>query len=207
MNVAIFGSATATGRALVDAALADGHAVTILEPEPRTFPYTHERLRIVEGDVFDVPSVEAAIRGADAVVTAFDESLDRIPGTDRRDAMENVLAALSRFQVSRLVAVTDGDGRSRLRERIVRLFDRSEDDADGREAQATLVEASDAAWTVVTPTRVTDGEATGDYRAGPAVDRDGAALSRADLAAFVLDALDDDAYVRTTVTIAGAGTA
>lgn len=205
MNVAIFGSATATGRALVDAALDDGHAVTILESEQRTFPYTHERLRVVEGDVFDVPSVETAMRGADAVVTAFGESLDRIPGTDCRDAMENVLAALSRFQLSRLIAVTDGD-QSRLRERITRLFDRSEDD-DDREAQATLVEASDAAWTVVVPTRVTDGAAAGNYRAGPAVDRDGAPLSRADLAAFVLDVLDDDAYVRTTVTVAGASSA
>jgi len=205
MNVAIFGSATATGRALVDAALEDGHTVTILESEQGTFPYAHERLRVVEGDVFDVPSVETAMRGADAVVTAFDESLDRIPGTDRRDAMENVLAALSRFQVSRLIAVTDGD-QSRLRERISRLFDRSEGD-DGREAQATLVEASEAAWTVVVPTRVTDGTATGDYRAGPAVGRDGAPLSRADLAAFVLDALDDEAYVRTTVTVAGASPA
>lgn len=204
MNVAIFGSATATGRALVDATLEAGHAVTILESDPRTFPYSHERLRIVEGDVFDVPSVETAIRGADAVVTVFDEPLERIPGTDRRDAMENVLAVLARYRVSRLVAVTDAGGRSRLRERLAGLLGRDGDGSDGREAQTTLVQGSDAAWTVVVPTRVTDGEATGDYRAGPSIDPDGEPLTRGDLAAFVVDALEGDDYLRTTVTVAGA---
>jgi len=205
VNVAIFGTVTATGRALVEAALDADHTVTVLEPDDATFPYTHERLRIIEGDVFDLPSVEAAIRGADAVVTAFDEPLDQLPGTDRRDAMENVVAVLSRYQASRLVAVVDPPGATGsrgLRGWLAGLLDREADAAD-REQREALVEVNDVTWTVIQPTGLTDGAATGAYTVGSDVDPDGPPVLRSDLVAFVLDLLEEEAHLQSTITIAG----
>jgi putative NADH-flavin reductase len=208
MKVTVFGATTPTGRALASAALDAGHNVTVLAQDPGTFPLTDDRLRVIEGDVFDIPSVEAAIRGADAVCTAFDEPLDQLPGTDVEDAMENVLAVLSRYQTSRLVVVTAVDGvvsAPSLRDRLARLFGDGEREADDDdEDQETLVRASSAEWTLVRPAGLTDGPGTGDYRAGPDVDPDdGAPLSRADLATFVIDHLDDGEAVRQTITVAG----
>ena len=207
MKVTIFGAVTTTGRALVDAALAAGHDTTILAQEPGTFPIAHDRLRILEGDVFDIPTVEAATRGADAVCTAFDEPLDQLPGTDVGDAMENVLAALARYQTSRIVVVAPlGDAPVRatgLRARLANLFG-DDDSTEGDDEQEALVRASTAEWTIVHPVGPTDGAATGDVRAGTDVDADGAdPVSRTDLAAFVVDLLDSDAYVREVVTVAG----
>ncbi len=206
MKVTVFGATTATGRALAEAALDAGHSVTVLAQDPREFPLAADRLRVLEGDVFDIPTVEAAIRGADAVCTAFDEPLDQLPGTDVEDAMENVLAVLSRFQTSRLVVVAPPDGASAepsgLRRRLTNLVGNDEPTEDEGAGQVTLVRASDTEWTVLRPVGLTDGPATGDVRVGTGADGD--PVSRADLAAVAVDLLDTGTHVHEVVTVADA---
>ncbi|WP_254535968.1 NAD(P)-dependent oxidoreductase [Halomarina litorea] len=205
MKVTVFGATTATGRAIAEAALDAGHAVTVLAQEPQEFPLDAERLRVLEGDVFDIPTVETAIRGADAVCTAFDEPLDQLPGTDLGDAMENVLDVLSRFQTSRIVVVTAPNGTAEkpgLRARLTNLVGNHERAAT-EDDQEALVRASTADWTIVRPTGLTDGPATGDYRVEIDEDAESGSLSRADLARFVVDHLDADAYRHQVVTVAG----
>lgn len=70
MNLAIFGATGGTGRHLLDQALAAGHHVTALVRTPAALPVTHERLRVLQGDVRDRDQA-AAIAGQDAVVSAL----------------------------------------------------------------------------------------------------------------------------------------
>jgi uncharacterized protein YbjT (DUF2867 family) len=59
-------------------------------------------------------------------------------------------------------------------------------------------------WTVVRPPRLTNGPATGRYRVAYGRNvRGGLTVSRADVAAFMLRALDEPATVGQTVGIAG----
>jgi putative NADH-flavin reductase len=207
MRLSIFGAETATGRALVEAALEAGHAVTVLAQDPRTVETTNDRLTVVEGDVFDVPTVERVVRQTDAVVTAFDEPLDQLAGTTRVDAMENVVAAANRFRTDRIVAVTGvgggGNGAGSLRQRLAgALFDRT---GDGFEEQERRLVDSGVEWTLVRPVALNDGRATGEYRATAGSDPEqNAPVSRADLAAFVLELFADDAYRGEVVTVGGA---
>ena len=71
VNVLIFGATGGTGRALVEQALVQGHAVTAFARNPAKVRTKHPNLRVVEGNVLDPVSVEAAIRGHDAVLSAL----------------------------------------------------------------------------------------------------------------------------------------
>jgi putative NADH-flavin reductase len=71
MNVLIFGATGGTGRALVEQALAQGHSVTAFARDPAKVRTTHASLRVVKGDVLNYDSVEAALRGQDAALSAL----------------------------------------------------------------------------------------------------------------------------------------
>jgi putative NADH-flavin reductase len=55
----------------VEQALVQGHAVTAFARNPAKVRTKHPNLRVVEGNVLDPVSVEAAIRGHDAVLSAL----------------------------------------------------------------------------------------------------------------------------------------
>lgn len=71
MNVLIFGATGGTGRALVEQALALGYVVTAFARNPSKVRTRNLNLRVVQGDVLDPASIEAAIRGQDAVLSAL----------------------------------------------------------------------------------------------------------------------------------------
>lgn len=71
MNLLVFGATGGTGRALVRQALDHGHAVTAFARDPNKVTIRHEKLSIVQGDILNYNSVEAAVKGHDAVVSAL----------------------------------------------------------------------------------------------------------------------------------------
>jgi putative NADH-flavin reductase len=71
MNVLIFGATGGTGRALVRQALAQGHVVTAFVRDLKKIKTRHQNLRVVQGDILDYESVEAAVKNQDAVVSAL----------------------------------------------------------------------------------------------------------------------------------------
>ena len=71
MKLLIFGATGGTGRALLEQALEQGHIVTAFARDPSQVRTTHQNLRVVKGDMLDYDSVETAIRGQDAVLSAL----------------------------------------------------------------------------------------------------------------------------------------
>jgi putative NADH-flavin reductase len=71
MNVLIFGATGRAGRALVAQALEQGHVVTASARNPGKVRTTHKNLKIAKGDVLSYDSVEAAINGQEAVMSAL----------------------------------------------------------------------------------------------------------------------------------------
>jgi putative NADH-flavin reductase len=76
-----------------------------------------ERLRVVRGNVLDPGLVESAVRGQDAVVSALGTQDPRRPSTMLSEGTENLVRAMERHGVERLVGVpilgapaTAGDG-------------------------------------------------------------------------------------------------
>src|SRR5437764_4833073 len=70
-RVLIVGATGGTGRHLVAQALERGYIVTALARNPSALRIEHPRLRVVRGDVFEYPALEAAVRAQDAVLSAL----------------------------------------------------------------------------------------------------------------------------------------
>src|SRR5690349_20304878 len=115
MRVVVFGAKGGTGFQVVKQALEAGHHVTALV-RPRTkFPMQHEQLRILHGDVLDPASVDAAVTGQDAVLSALGTN-QRGPVTICADGMKSILTAMTIQGVNRLVVVSaDGAADSHQR--------------------------------------------------------------------------------------------
>ena len=71
MKLLVFGATGGTGREIVARALAQGHVVTVFVRNPAAISTKHDHLKLVQGNVLDYASVEAAIQGQDAVVSAL----------------------------------------------------------------------------------------------------------------------------------------
>ena len=209
MRIAIFGAEEGMGRALAERALAAGHAVNTHASEPRYYPINrleYDQLTVIEGDTFDVRAVEGIVRNADVVCSAIGHGANGPPGVTPSDGTANVLGAMDQYLVPRIVTATAaGIGESGeyagLGSRLRGLFDR-ERFAD-LTRQERLVRESDREWVIVRPTRLIDGPETGEYRVGPDIETGlRSSVSRADLAAFMLEAATEDTYRGRAVTIA-----
>ena len=202
VRVLVVGATGGTGRQLVQQALDKGHQVTAFVRNPAKLQIEHANLRIVKGDVLDYASVQAAMGGQDAVLSALGHKRFFYPNRIQSTGMQNILRAMQACDVSRLICETaigigDSVGRGGLPFTFVFLplvlpfymWDKLR--------QEELIIASDRDWTIVRPGMLTNGAARRNYRHGPKV---GSyvwpiLVSRADVADFMLKQLSDDAYV------------
>lgn len=210
MKITVFGATGGTGRPLVEQALERGHEVSAVARDPASFDLRHERLEVLEGDVLDLASVEAAVGGRDAVVSAIGTGLHLCPTTVYSEGTKNVVRAMEDRDVGRLVVVSTAglNGKdpafpSWYRFLLKPLFLERVKYGD-MELMEEEVRGSSLDWTVVRAGGLTDGPPTGGYRVGPGgrLPEGRAEISRADLARFVLDQLDDRDYVGKTPTLA-----
>ena len=202
MKIIVFGSTGGTGRVLVEQALAAGHQVTAFMRDPSKSSVQHEHLKIVQGDVRDAAQVAEAIKGQDAVLSAFGPRR----GSKDTDLMtvgtKNVLATMKKHGVRRFISqsgagvVDERDEPSVPRTIIRGILKLSAPHvlADA-EQQFALIKASDLDWTIVRVPRLKAGAQTGNCRAGYKPPR-GTAVSRGDIADFMLKQLNDNMYVR-----------
>src|SRR5262245_17114154 len=116
-RILIIGATGRTGRQLVAQALERGYAVTAFARDPSSIELRHPRLSIAQANVLDAASVEAAMRGHHAVVSALGHkryfSLSRIHAEGTR----HILESMQRHGVRRFVCLTSlglGDSAGRL---------------------------------------------------------------------------------------------
>jgi nucleoside-diphosphate-sugar epimerase len=202
VRVLIIGATGGTGRQLVQRALDQGHQVTAFVRDPSKLQLVHADLRIVKGDVLDYASVESAMRGQSAVLSALGHKRFFYPNKIQSNGMRNILRAMKACDVPRLICETAlGIGNSVGRLGLPHTFfilpvilpfymwDRLR--------QEELIIASDRDWVIVRPGALTNGDARGSYRHGSAVGNYlwPMRISRADVADFMLKQLTDDTYV------------
>lgn len=200
MKLAVFGASGRTGRLVVAQALSVGHEVTAFVRDPARLALVHERLRIVTGAVQDPVRVAEAVRGTDAVVSTIGPVRGE-PAGIMVTAATNIVAAMRAQGVRRLVYMT-GAGvvqpqdppalAPRIMLPLMRLLAREV--LEDAERGVAAVSNSGLEWVIVRAPRLSDAPARGRYRHGyikPTLH----ALSRGDVAAFILQQLGDDTYL------------
>ena len=209
MRLVVFGATGGTGRLIVEQALAAGHEVTAVARRPSAFAARHERLEVVRGDVLEPSTIERAVAGRDAVVSALGAA-DRAPTAVYSEGTGNIARAMRDREVRRLTCISSGGLEAdhlyvpflqRLVTKLVvqRLYKNVFADMARMEDE---LERGGLDWTVVRAPMLTDGPRTGRYRvaANDYLRRPGR-ISRADLADYVLAHLDDPASYHARVEI------
>jgi putative NADH-flavin reductase len=210
MKIIVFGANGPTGRLLTKQALTEGHEVTAFTRHPETFPIQHEHLRLTRGDVFDLPSVDAAVAGQDAVLSTLGVPYSRKPISVFSEGTAHIVQAMEHHGVRRLVCVTssaldphaDIEGgvvfRKVLQPFFVGVVGKTLY-ADQRQMEA-LVMNSDLDWTIVRPSGLFSSPGVTDYQTGERHLR-GRFTSRVDLADFMLRQLTDARYVHKAAAL------
>ncbi|HEV2749306.1 MAG TPA: NAD(P)H-binding protein [Gemmatimonadales bacterium] len=206
MKIALFGATGRTGGLLMERALSAGHEVMVLVRDPSKLTRPQEGLQVITGDARGASAVADTVQGTDVVISALGSGGDTVTLFGR-----NVMAAMERLGVRRIVSlvgasvVMPGDLPS-MSLRMLRLITRVFGGTmlkDG-EAHARELAASHLEYTLVRPPRLTDGVASGriqhglTLKLGPT-----SSISRADLAAFLLEVAVEGRYIRAAPMVAG----
>lgn len=203
-RVLIVGATGGTGRQLVAQALERGLTVTALVRNPSRLRIDHQRLRIVQGDVLDAASLEAAMQGQEAVLCALGHKRYFYPTRILSEGTGNLLRAMEKHGVRRLVCETslgigDSAGRMGLYYTLFVIplilpfyfWDKTR--------QERAIARSGVEWVIVRPGALTNGKRRGCVRHGSRV---GSFLwtvrvSRADVAEFMLGQLASNTYLKS----------
>jgi uncharacterized protein YbjT (DUF2867 family) len=200
MRVLIVGATGRTGSELVKQAVSAGHEVTALCRDPAKLGgLAGPSVRAAQGDVKDTASLAAAVSGQDAVLYAVGSNKSSPPGI-RAEGVRNLVAAMQQNGVRRLVVLSafgagdsKGQGGFVYSKIIAKLFMKAIL-ADQDEMEAEVLK-SGLDWTLVRPTRLTDGPAVGTWDVIFEGGKASSKISRADTAAFMLGQLADPTYV------------
>src|ERR1700730_8644364 len=193
-RVLIVGATGGTGRQLVAPALEHGYAVTALVRDPSRLPVGHPKLTVIQGDVLDASSVDAAMRGQEAVLSALGHKRSFSPTRILSDGIGNILRAMETHGVPRLVCETalgigDSAGRMGLYYTLFVIpvilpfyfWDKTR--------QGRMIAASKLEWVIVRPGMLSSGKGLGTYPHGHHIGSFilTVRISRADVADFMLN--------------------
>jgi len=207
MKVVIVGATGKTGHALVEAALERGHEVTVLVRNPDGLGAHTSRVKVVKGELGDRDAVARAVQGQDGVLCALG-SKDLYTNTQvRTRGTLAILSAMAEAGVRRLVVMSAmGVGESwqdlTVVNQLLFRFLMPAARAD-HEAQEAAVRASGTDWTIVRPSGLTDGAATGAFMAGEHIRANTSRIARADVATYMVDSLTDPGRIHLAPTLTG----
>jgi putative NADH-flavin reductase len=204
-QVLIIGASKGIGLETTRQALEAGHRVRAFARSAPDIRISDPDLEKVRGNALRDSDVTAAVTGMNAVIQVLGVGLGDLflPVHLFSDATRILLAAMHTQSVKRLICVTGfGAGDSRASINCLQLLPfrfflgRAYDDKD---VQERLIKDSAFDWTIARPGVLTSGGRTGRYKIlkDPLEWRNGI-ISRADVADFLVQQIEDRAYLRKT---------
>ena len=200
MKLFVIGATGRTGLEIVQQALARGHHVTAFVRSPESITLRNGRLTVLKGNVTDENQFFNAMQSHDAVLSALGPREVFKPSSLLRDSALATTRAMKRSGVKRLVVLSAAAHFPGIPNRIVSFILR--DHMRDSRAMEEIVQGSGLDWTIARPPRLTQ-EQYATYRSREdAAPRKGFSLSRKAVAAFMLDAIEQEKHFQKTVGIA-----
>src|SRR5262249_528866 len=206
MRLLVLGATGGTGQEIVRQAIERGHAVTAFVRSPDRLKPFKDRITIKQGDLLNSAELEQAIRGHDAVLSAFGP---RVP-ISKADAN-----LLQRFALALTSAMPQAGVRRVIVESFAFLFKTGvlppaylfgrmlfPSVVADSSAMEELLRKSGLDWTIVRPPELKDKPYTGKYRAREGhLPLFGFSISRANVADFMLKAVENRSSIGKIVGI------
>ena len=211
MRILVTGATGRTGQEIVRQALAAGHEVVALVRSETKAAALLSGAKLVVGDGRDAAALARAVEGCDAVISALgtrDVTFVKKVTVNSESTLV-LVGAMKTAGVKRLVCITGlgaGDSAGHggfLYDRIIKAFIIRTIYHD-KDRQEAVVRSSGLDWVIVRPSVLTDKPASGRIRAFTDLTGfNGGAISRADVAAFVLAQAESDRWLRQAPLITG----
>lgn len=209
MRTVVFGATGPTGRRLTAQALTAGHEVTAVTRRPGAVQ-PRAGLTVITADVTDPEAVDRAVAGSEAVLSSLGVPLTPKPITVYSHGNANIVAAMHRHGVRRLVTISSSVMDPRWRPTGEFFFNNVMDPLFNRRLGRTahedmrrmeaIVRESGLDWTLVRPSGLFDHPTVTAYQVVEDV-ADGLFTSRSDLAASMVAQLSDDRFVRRAMAV------
>jgi putative NADH-flavin reductase len=168
---------------------------------------TNEDVTVAVADVHDQEQVNAAVAGVDAVISTLGGK-PRQPTTVYSDGIAKITTAMRATGAKRLLCLSTGaldqskvPAAQRFVQSIIVKLVFKYGHADMGKMEAALRQVDDLDWTVVRVPGLTAKPATGKFRVAEAPLDKPSMIGRADLAAYLVSALDDEDSHRKIVEI------
>ncbi len=203
-----FWASGGTGIQIVKQALDAGYQVTALVRDLGKFTLVHPNLIVIRGDVLIASTIEEAIVGQDAIVSALGNRSTK-PTKLYSDGIANILAAMHQNNIQRIICISAGGLEVNPKASFfVRLLTKyvlqrilKEPYADLRLMEA-LVRKTQTKYTIVRPARLLDKPVTGKYRIGINTNiANPFSIARADVAHFIVKHISDKPTFKSVTSL------
>ena len=206
MNLVVLGATGSTGLEIVQQALERGHSVTALVRSPERLKPFGDRITVKQGDLLNSADLEQVLKGHDAVVSGFGP---RLPVSKADTHL------LEQFATALTSAMQHAGVRRAVIESVAFLFKNSiippayilgkllfPGIVADASAMEEVFEKSGLDWTMVRPPELTDNSYTGKYRVREGhLPRFGFKISRADVADFMINVVENHSAIRKVVGV------
>jgi putative NADH-flavin reductase len=202
MKVLIYGATGATGKHLVQQAVALGHSVTAFARNPQKINISAPNLIVVGGELTNKQLIEKTIEGQDAVMSALGASSMFTYDKTVVDGIQTILNAMQSKKVDRFIYLSfSGVRESRHKMGFVIKYIAPKllsTEIARHEDCERMIRLSNLDWTIVRPPTLSNDKPLGNFRVGENISsaRPITTISRADVASFMLQQLTDTIFVR-----------
>ena len=205
MKVTIFGATGGIGKWAVKHALEKGYEVNALVRNPSKMTISNDRLMVLKGEINDYDAVKNVVAGSDAVIWCVGIPMKRkYENMNSLEGHKVLLRAMQETGVKRLIdwgtpsipfsedkksfitivpGILAGIALTQAKTEMVEI--------------GKLVENSGLVWTIVRFMAPKDNAYTGRVKVGFGDTKMKFAISREDIAAFMVEQVEDDKYLKS----------
>jgi putative NADH-flavin reductase len=213
MKIAILGSTGFVGKVLIKKAIDAGYQVKTLARNPEKLGEIKNKIEIITGSVFDSSSVEAAIEGAEVVLSTIGPP-QRNPGdpVQYEKAMKNIVFAMDKYGIKRYIHI-GGAGHEggenevwNFSRKFLRLFLNlfGKQILVAKHLEWEVLKSSDLDWTLVRPPRIANKPASGNISADEKVLKS-LEINVGDLTDFLLQQITSKEWIRKAPLVSSTG--
>ena len=204
MKITILGSTGFVGKVLIKKAIAAGYQVKTLARNPEKLEEIKDKIEIIKGSVFESSSIEAAIEGAEVVLSTIGPpQRNPVDPVQYEKAMKNIVSAMDKYGIKRYIHI-GGAGHAggenekwTLNRRFLRLFLNlfGKQILVAKRMEWEVLKTSDLDWTLVRPPRIANEVASGDISANEK-NLESLKVSVEDLTDFILEQITSKEWIR-----------
>lgn len=209
MNIFLFGATGGTGKEILIKLLEQKHQVFVLVRNPEALNIANDNLKIIIGSIYNPETYQDELAKCDLVISALGTGTSRKPTDIYSKGGQQVITAMQKANIKRLITLTAGafdptDPATRnfiIKYIVQPLFKNIY--SDMQKWETILENSTGIDWTIVRPSRLTNGKEKGKYRVQlDHCPKGGIKINRSDLADFIVKQINSDKYIHQKVAIA-----